>query len=62
LTVNTDSKKLDSLAEMVKSVNSIGADVYTRLATIETVLMQLRGSPIYNNAQAEFVAGVPASL
>ena len=62
ITVNLDSKKMDSLSEIVNKVNSVGVDVYTRLARIEEVLLQLRGSSIYSAAQAEYVAGVPAAL
>ena len=62
LVVNTDAKKLDSLAEIVGKMNSTGVDVYQRLATIEAVLAELRGSSIYSSAQAGYVAGVPASL
>ena len=62
LTVNVDAKKMDSLSEIVNRMNATGADVYTRLATIEAVLEQLRGSSIYSGAQAGFTAGVPASL
>ena len=53
---------MDSLAEIVNKINTVGVDVYTRLARIEAVLEILRGSSIYSVAQAEYVAGVPASL
>jgi hypothetical protein len=62
ITVNVDAKKMDSLAEIVNKVNAVGVDVYARLATIEAVLEQLRGSSINGSAQASYVAGVPASL
>ena len=62
ITVNVDSKKMDSLAEIVGKMNSTGVDVYTRLATIEAVLAELRGSSIYGSAQSAFVSDVPASL
>ena len=60
--VNVDAKKMDSLAEIVNKVNTVGVDVYTRLARIEEVLEILRGSSIYSAAQASYVAGVPAEL
>ena len=62
MTINTDAKKLDSLAEIVGKMNSTGVDIYTRLATIESVLAELRGSSIYSGAQVAFVSDVPASL
>ena len=62
ITVNVDAKKMDSLAEIVNKVNAVGVDVYARLATIEAVLEQLRGSSIYGSAQASYVSGVPAEL
>ena len=62
ITVNVDAKKMDSLAEIVNKVNTVGVDVYTRLARIEEVLEILRGSSIYSAAQARYVAGVPAEL
>jgi hypothetical protein len=43
---------MDSLAEIVNKVNAVGVDVYARLATIEVVLEQLRGSSIYGSAQS----------
>jgi hypothetical protein len=64
ITVNVDAKKMDSLAEIVNKVNTVGVDVYTRLARIEEVLVNeiLRGSSIYSGAQASYVAGIPAEL
>jgi hypothetical protein len=62
ITINVDAKKMDSLAEIVNKVNTVGVDVYARLATIEAVLEQLRGSSIYGSAQASYVSGVPAAL
>ena len=62
ITINVDAKKMDSLAEIVNKVNTVGVDVYTRLARIEEVLEILRGSSIYSAAQASYVAGVPADL
>jgi hypothetical protein len=62
ITVNVDAKKMDSLAEIVNKVNTVGVDVYTRLARIEEVLEILRGSSIYSAAQAAYVAGIPAEL
>jgi hypothetical protein len=37
ITINVDAKKMDSLAEIVNKVNTVGVDVYARLATIEAV-------------------------
>ena len=62
LTINTDAKKLDSLAEIVNRMNATGVDVSTRLAGIEEVLEILRGSSIYSSARVAFVSDVPASL
>ncbi len=47
LTTNVDTKKMDSLAEIVNKMNSVGIDVYTRLVTIEAALESLRGSALY---------------
>ncbi len=52
LTTNVDSKKMDSLAEIVNKMNSVGIDVYTRLVTIEAALESLRGSALYASPPA----------
>ena len=63
LTTNVDTKKMDSLAEIVNKINSVGIDVYTRLVTIEAALESLRGSALYASAPASsYSADVPASL
>ncbi len=63
LTTNVDSKKMDSLAEIVNKMNNVGADVYLRLVTIEAALESLRGSALYASAPANsYSADVPATL
>jgi hypothetical protein len=63
LTTNVDSKKMDSLAEIVNKMNSVGIDVYTRLVTIEAALESLRGSALYASAPAgSYSQDVPATL
>jgi hypothetical protein len=63
LTTNVDSKKMDSLAEIVNKMNSVGIDVYTRLVTIEAALESLRGSALYASAPAgSYTQDVPATL
>jgi hypothetical protein len=63
LTTNVDSKKMDSLAEIVNKMNSVGIDVYTRLVTIEAALESLRGSPLYASTPAgSYSQDVPATL
>lgn len=63
LTTNVDSKKMDSLAEIVNKMNSVGIDVYTRLVTIESALESLRGSALYASAPAgSYSQDVPATL
>ena len=63
LTTNVDSKKMDSLAEIVNKMNNTGADVYLRLVTIEAALESLRGSALYAASPVgSYSADVPASL
>ena len=63
LTTNVDAKKMDSLAEIVNKLNSVGIDVYTRLVTIESALESLRGSALYASAPANsYSQDVPATL
>ena len=63
LTTNVDSKKMDSLAEIVNKLNSVGIDVYTRLVTIEAALESLRGSALYTSPPAgSYSQDVPATL
>jgi len=63
LTTNIDNKKMDSLAEIVNKMNSVGIDVYTRLVTIEAALESLRGSALYASPPAgSYTQDVPATL
>jgi hypothetical protein len=63
LTTNVDAKKMDSLAEIVNKMNSVGIDVYTRLVTIEAALESPRGSALYASPPAvSYSQDVPETL
>ena len=62
IVANTDTKALDSLAEIVGKVNSVGSDVYARLVVIEAYLAVLLSvDTIYPETPSGLEPGVPAS-